>query len=134
MYCLPRCCEQFGFILLIGLPLGAAAAGAAGYSLARWALAPVGRMSDRAHTITAERLNARLLVDDLNDELGRLASVFNDTLGGLESSFTQMRRFTADVSHELRMPLTAIRSVGEVALRESRDEQSYRATIGSMLE
>ena len=45
-----------------------------------------------------------------------------------------MRRFTADVSHELRTPLTAIRSVGEVGLREHRDEMAYRAIIGSMLE
>ena len=45
-----------------------------------------------------------------------------------------MRRFTSDVSHELRTPLTAIRSVGEVGLREPRDEAAYRAIIGSMLE
>jgi signal transduction histidine kinase len=45
-----------------------------------------------------------------------------------------MRRFTADVSHELRTPLTAIRSVGEVGLREHRNETEYRGIIGSMLE
>jgi signal transduction histidine kinase len=45
-----------------------------------------------------------------------------------------MRRFTADVSHQLRTPLTAIRSVGEVGLREHRDEVAYRGIIGSMLE
>jgi signal transduction histidine kinase len=66
--------------------------------------------------------------------MGRLARVFNETLGRLEASFEQMRRFTADVSHELRTPLTSIRSVGEVGLRGHRDEQAYRAIIGSMLE
>jgi signal transduction histidine kinase len=45
-----------------------------------------------------------------------------------------MRRFTADVSHELRTPLTSIRSVGEVGLREHRDDAQYRTIIGSMLE
>jgi signal transduction histidine kinase len=45
-----------------------------------------------------------------------------------------MRRFTADVSHELRTPLTAIRSVGEVGLRERRDDRAYRGIIASMLE
>ena len=66
--------------------------------------------------------------------MGRLATVFNETLGRLEESFEQMRRFTADVSHELRTPLTAIRSVGEVGLRGHRDEAAYRSIIGSMLE
>ena len=60
--------------------------------------------------------------------------MFNQTLERLESSFDQMRRFTADVSHQLRTPLAAIRSVGEVGLREPRDEARYRAIIGSMLE
>ena len=127
-------CSDLALILVLGLPLGVATAGFGGYSLARRALAPVERMAERARTITAERLSDRLPVDNPDDELGRLATVFNETLGRLEASFEQMRRFTADVSHELRTPLTAIRSVGEVGLREPRDEPAYRAIIGSMLE
>ena len=60
--------------------------------------------------------------------------MFNQTLERLEASFDQIGRFTADVSHQLRTPLAAIRSVGEVGLREPRDEVRYRAIIGSMLE
>ena len=56
--------------------------------------------------------------------MGRLAAVFNATLRRLEQSFEQMRRFTADVSHQLRTPLTAIRSVGEVGLRTGHREES----------
>jgi heavy metal sensor kinase len=126
--------RQLALILVLGLPLGIAIAGLGGYSLARLALAPVNRMAERARSITAERLSDRLPIDHPEDELGRLATVFNQTLGRLEESFEQMRRFTADVSHELRTPLTAIRSVGEVGLREPRDGQHYRAIIGSMLE
>ena len=91
-------------------------------------------MAEHAQSITAERLHDRLPIVNPKNELGRLASVFNDTLGRLEGSFEQMRRFTADVSHELRTPLTAIRSVGEVGLRERRDDKAYRGIIGSMLE
>ena len=91
-------------------------------------------MAERAQSITAENLHDRLPIGNPTNELGRLASVFNETLGRLEASFDQMRRFTADVSHELRTPLTAIRSVGEVGLRERRDERAYRGIIGSMLE
>src|SRR5436309_2639600 len=122
------------YLLLLGLPVAVAAAGIGGYALARRALAPVDRMAERARSINAERLNDRLPVDNPDDELGRLATVFNDTLTRLELSFDQMRRFTADASHELRTPLTAIRSVGEVGLRARRDEETYREIIGSMLE
>jgi heavy metal sensor kinase len=126
--------HQLLYILLLGLPIAVAAAGIGGYVLARRALAPVDRMAERARSINAERLNARLPVDNPDDELGRLATVFNETLTRLESSFGQMRRFTADASHELRTPLTAMRSVGEVGLRGRRDEAAYREIIGSMLE
>src|SRR5258705_12367536 len=101
---------------------------------ARRALEPFERMTERAETITAERLSDRLPVSNPDNEMGRLATVFNATLGRLQKSFDQMRRFTADVSHELRTPLTAIRSVGEVGLRGRKDESEYRAIIGSMLE
>src|SRR5688572_20018052 len=122
------------FILLLGLPLAVAIAGLGGYFLARRALAPVDRMAEQARLITAERLTERLPVDNPRDELGRLATVFNETLMRLESSFDQMRRFTADASHELRTPLTAMRSVGEIGLRGRRDPAAYREVIGSMLE
>ena len=121
-------------VLALGLPLSVTAAGLGGYWLARGALAPVDRMAERARAITAERLGERLPVDNPADELGRLATVFNATLGRLDASFGELRRFTANVSHELRTPLTAIRSVGEVALREPRAPAEYRAAIGSMLE
>jgi heavy metal sensor kinase len=121
-------------MLVLGLPLAVALAGLGGYTLARRALAPVERMTERARSITAERLSDRLPVAHPDDEMGRLATVFNETLGRLEASFEQMRQFTADVSHELRTPLTAIRSVGEVGLREHRADPEYRSIIGSMLE
>ena len=127
--------RDVALILLLGLPVAVALAGLGGYTVARRALAPVERMTDRARTITAERLAERLPVGNPDNEMGRLATVINGTLARLEESFEQMRRFTADVSHELRTPLTAIRSVGEVGLRGGRrDEGEYRAIIGSMLE
>ena len=126
--------EQLVLIFALGLPLAVAIAGFGGYRLARHALLPVERMTDRARLITAERLHDRLPVENPDDEMGRLAMVFNETLARLESSFEQMRRFTADVSHQLRTPLTAIRSVGEVGLREHRTDAAYRTIIGSMLE
>ena len=121
-------------ILAAGIPLAAALAVAGGYFLAGRALAPVGAMADKARQITAESLGERLPVVNLQDEFGRLAAVFNDTLSRLHDSFDRLRRFTADASHELRTPLTAMRSVGEVALQSELDAGKYREVIGSMLE
>jgi signal transduction histidine kinase len=121
-------------VMLLGFPIAIAVAGLGGYVLAQRALIPIERMTERARLITAARLADRLPVHNPDDEMGRLAAVFNETLARLEESFEQMRRFTADVSHELRTPLTAIRSVGEVGLRGHRDEHAYRTIIGSMLE
>jgi heavy metal sensor kinase len=120
--------------LLAGLPLALGAAGVAGHFLARRALSPIERMARRAHEINAERLDARLNVENPDDEMGLLAQAFNETLARLERSFEQLRRFTSDAAHELRTPLTAIRSVGEVGLQSQGATEHYREVIGSMLE
>lgn len=121
-------------ILTMGVPAAIGLALGGGYFLAGRVLAPVGAMAETARKITAESLTARLPVQNPQDEFGRLASVFNDTLARLQEAFEQLRRFTADASHELRTPLTAVRSVGEVALQRSLTAQGYRDVIGSMLE
>lgn len=119
---------------LVVLPVVLAAAGLAGYSLARRALSPIEEMARRAQEITPERLDARLANDYTDDELRQLAGVFNDTLARLEKAFEQLRRFTADASHELRTPLAMIRSVGEVGLQKDGTRAEYRDIVGSMLE
>lgn len=121
-------------ILLAGIPCAFILAFIGGYFLARRALSPVNAITQKAREITAESLSERLPVPNPKDEIGRLAAVFNNTLARLEESFDRLRRFTADASHELRTPLTSIRSVGEVALRDSEKNDSYRDAISSMLE
>lgn len=122
------------WVLGAGLPVALLLAGAGGYWLTGRTLAPVARMTAEANRLGAERLDARLRVDNPHDELGRLAQAFNALFGRLEAAFEQMRRFTADASHELRTPLAALRSVGEVGLRQVRDAAGYRDIIGAMLE
>ncbi len=121
-------------IILIALPVVIALLVAGGYVLTRRWLKPLDDMVAAADRITADDLGRRLPVTNPQDELGRLAAVFNVTLGRLEDSFTALDRFVADASHELRTPLTTLRSVGEVGLRGERTPAEYRETIGSMLE
>jgi heavy metal sensor kinase len=121
-------------VLAMGIPFALGLAIAGGYFLAGRVLAPIGAMADKAREISAESLAKRLPVDNTEDEFGRLATVFNETLSRLQDAFERLRRFTADASHELRTPLTAMRSVGEVALRNTLEISAYRDVIGSMLE
>jgi Mg2+-importing ATPase len=120
-------------VLLVGLPGAACAFAAAGYLVAGRALAPLTLMAERARRLSGTSLSERLPIVNAEDEMGQLASVFNEMLERLEASFVELRRFTADASHELRTPLTAIRAVGEVGLRQG-DAQGLRDAVGSMLE
>lgn len=122
--------EVFAF----ALPLAAALAAFGGYWLARRALLPVARMSAEARQITSESLAARLPVANRHDEIGQLATVFNETLARLDASFNELKRFSADASHELRTPLTALRAVGESALQGDGDSRQLKEAISSMLE
>ena len=125
---------EFGEVLLLGFPIAVLLAGFGGYALARKALSPIDMMAIQTKKISADELGDRLSIENPEDELGKLGTVFNDMLGRLQAAFDQLRRFTADASHELRTPLTAIRSVGEVALQDQRSPAEYRDVIGSMLE
>jgi heavy metal sensor kinase len=121
-------------VLVLGLPLVVGLAGVGGYVLARRALAPIDHLASEARRITAERLHERLSVPNEHDEIGRLAAVINDAFARLESSFEQLKRFTADASHELRTPLSVIRGLGEIGLGKTRTPAEYKEAMGSMLE
>jgi heavy metal sensor kinase len=121
-----------GFALSV--PLAALLAALGGYVMAGRTLKPIGAMAEQARQITFESLGRRLPNPNPHDELGQLATVFNETLQRLQDSFEALKQFTADASHELRTPMTALRAVGEVGLRNAEDAAGLRETIGSMLE
>jgi heavy metal sensor kinase len=131
---LERQLREILVVLALGLPLAVVFAGIGGYVMARRALMPIDHLAAEARRITADRLHERLSVPNENDEIGRLAAVINGTFARLESSFDQLRRFTADASHELRTPLSVIRGIGEIGVGETRTAAEYKDVIGSMLE
>jgi heavy metal sensor kinase len=126
--------RQIVEVLALTLPFAVALASIGGYLLARRSMSPVSAMAEQARRITSESLQARLPNPNPHDEFGKLATVFNETLARLESSFHELKRFTADASHELRTPLTALQAVGEVALRRPDDPNVLREALQSMLE
>jgi len=116
------------------IPVMLLIASAIGYFLARKSLAPVVVMSEKAAHMGAQNLNERLPVLNPRDELGHLASTFNDLLERLNRSFEQQRRFMADASHELRSPVSIIRGEAEVALSRARTPEEYRGSLAIALD
>jgi two-component system OmpR family sensor kinase len=105
--------------VLAGVVLGALGLAALiGWFLASRAMRPVDRMTRTARAIGhSADFSRRLEEPGEHDELGRLASTFNEMLADLDHAFTTQRRFLADASHELRTPLAAIRTNVEALLR-----------------
>lgn len=119
-----------GDILLASVPLALLLAGLGGWFLARKSLSPVVAMSESARRISAENLDERLPVANSKDELGKLATTFNEMLERLRDSFTLQRHFMADASHELRTPLSVVRTAATVTLeKHARDETEYREAL-----
>lgn len=116
------------------LPPGLVLAGVGGWLLSRRALRPVDEMTVTARRIGAGSLAERIRDPGADDELGRLARTLNEMLARLETTFDQMRQFSADAAHELRTPLTALRGEIEIALRRPRDPADYQALLASALE
>ncbi|WP_158789398.1 ATP-binding protein [Granulicella sp. L46] len=125
---------RFLLLLLLAVPIALALAAAAGQSIARRALKPLDRMNASAESITAHNLHDRLDVANPSDELGQMATSFNNLLQRLEQAFFQLHRFTADAAHELRTPLSVVRATSEVALQEPRSTEEYRYALSSVLE
>lgn len=122
--------EQAREAFYIAIPIALVIASLGGYFLARKSLAPVVVMGERAAQIGASNLDERIPVPENNQELGRLAGIFNQLLARLDQSFAQQKRFMADASHELRTPVAVICGESEVTLsQEGRDPAELRESL-----
>lgn len=127
--------ESLREILYLATPAVLLVAGLGGWFLARQGLAPVGAMARRARQLGAGSLDRQLPVANPRDELGQLATSFNELLARLDAAFDEQRRFMADASHELRTPLSVMSTAAGVTLKkEHREEEEYREALQMMAE
>ncbi|MEO8139095.1 MAG: ATP-binding protein [Gemmatimonadota bacterium] len=118
--------------LLLGLLLVIVAVGAAflvGWRIAGDALRPTREITEQVESIREGTPSPTITAHANVDEFTRLVQVLNAMLARLDQASALQRRFTADASHELRGPLTALRGELDLALRRERTTQEYRDTL-----
>ncbi|HEX2049895.1 MAG TPA: HAMP domain-containing sensor histidine kinase [Actinomycetota bacterium] len=117
------------WILVVIAACGVALAAGLGWVVARAALAPVRRLTEAAEHVSSTADLARRIDASGSDELARLAGRFNTMLAALEGSMHAQRRLVADASHELRTPITTVRTNLEVLARSDGLSADERARV-----
>ncbi len=125
--------QLFRSYLLMFAPLLLLVAAGGGYWLSRRALSPVDALVRTAREVSGTNLTSRLQKLETGDELQRLSDTLNEMLDRIESAFHRITEFTADASHELRTPVSLIRTEAELALRRSRGEAEYKESLRHIL-
>lgn len=122
--------EVCGALLLLML----AVSGAIGLGLSRIALRPIRLIRETASRIGSDNLSERIRVPAVKDEISDLALLLNATFDRLESSFSNVRRFAADASHELKTPLSLVRLHAEKVLASGTLGHDNEEEIQTLLE
>jgi signal transduction histidine kinase len=118
--------------LLLLTPLAILLAAAGGHFMSRKALKPMAALATQARLINDRNLDIRLPVPSAKDEISDLSCTLNQMLERIDKAFASVRAFTGDASHELRTPISLLRTEIEVALMRPRETDEYRAVLGRL--
>ncbi|MFD0967126.1 ATP-binding protein [Plantactinospora endophytica] len=103
-----------------------------GWLMAGRVLRPVHLVSGTARRLSQRNLDQRIPVSGPRDELRELAETFNGMLDRLHTAFEAQRRFAANASHELRGPMTAARTLVEVAAATPGADRDVTVLAGQL--
>lgn len=124
-----RALELLNGALLVGGGLTLLVMAIAGYALAGAVLRPMEAMREAAAEISHIDPTARLPLPPAEDEVHRLGVTLNGMLARMEQSRDREREFFSDASHELRSPLTILKTEVEIALRKDNPPEALRAAL-----
>lgn len=88
-------------------------------------LMPLKNMQRKMSVLAADNLSERLVIPSTPKELEETVDAFNLMLDRLEFSFEREKRFTSDVAHELRAPISEMRNLAEVAMKSKQAEGGW---------
>lgn len=117
--------------LWLAMSVGALLAFVLGWWVSRRGLQPVRMLAKRAAGIDVQHLHLRL--DEFNElsELQVLSHALNQMLARLEDGFAQLSRFSEDLAHEMRTPLSNLMGHTQQTLRHSRSIEDYQNLLVS---
>lgn len=118
---------------LLGV-LAAIGAVVLGRVVATMGLSPLHRLTAELTQLSAGSLGSRLAEHEYPHEVCHLVRAFNELLARLEQAFADLSAYSANLAHELRTPLAALRGEVEVALLGERGEEEYRSVLETLLE
>jgi heavy metal sensor kinase len=121
--------SSFTTHLVLLTPVVILLAALGGHWMSRKALGPVALLAAEARRINDRNLDTRLPVSGAQDEISDLSRTLNQMLERIDKAFTSVRAFTGNASHELRTPITLLRTEIEVALFRPRERDEYRVIL-----
>jgi signal transduction histidine kinase len=105
-----------------------------GFIVAQRVLARIDSMTASANAIMAGELAKRLPLSGSNDELDRLAASLNAMLDRIGELMAGLKEVSDNIAHDLKTPLTRLRSGAEEALRLAGSPQDYRMALERTIE
>lgn len=121
--------NRLGQFLLIAIPASILFGGIVGSWIVKKSLSPLREFSLKVDLITHASLNERLNTETKVHELNELAASFNDMLNRLQNAFEAESRFISDASHELKTPVSVIKSNCDITLQKKRTDDEYIDTL-----
>jgi two-component system, OmpR family, sensor kinase len=127
---------NFRKVLIVLVPLGFLLMGAISAWYVGRSLSPITELTRQAAQLaqsisgpSAAEIEAPRLATASQDELGRLATTFNELFARVIAVLRQLRQFVSDASHELRTPLSVLQGETELLLSDPREPQEYQKAL-----